>query len=29
VLDVVIDFLRSTNEVGRRHLERVRDQLEA
>jgi DNA-binding MarR family transcriptional regulator len=25
-LDVVIDFLRSTNEVGRRHLERVRDQ---
>jgi DNA-binding MarR family transcriptional regulator len=24
-LDVVIDFLRSTNEVGRRHLERIRD----
>ena len=28
-LDVVIDFLRATNEVGRRHLERVRDQTES
>ena len=28
-LDVVIDFLRATNEVGRRHFERVRDQTES